>query len=140
MPLINCKVKLKQMEKVLRFWLQMVKIMMMLILIILFLLSNYKFLLPVYLQKINKNKLLKDQKLEDITYQKAFLRNIKKNDQLVGHSDIKRYEEIRKLTTGQGEDYTTGCLSDYEYIKNHCKLISVDSSRQNKLDADLKAI
>ena len=52
----------------------------------------------------------------------------------------KRYEEIRKLTTGQGEDYTTGCLSDYEYIKNHCKLISVDSSRQNKLDADLKAI
>ena len=128
------------MEKVLRFWLQMVKIMMMLILIILFLLSNYKFLLPVYLQKINKNKLLKDQKLEDITYQKAFLRIIKKNDQLVGHSDIMRYEEIRKLTTGQGEDYTTGCLSDYEYIKNHCKLISVDSSRQNKLDADLKAI
>ena len=128
------------MEKVLRFWLQMVKIMMMLILIILFLLSNYKFLLPVYLQKVNKNKLLKDQKLEDITYQKAFLRIIKKNDQLVGHSDIKRYEEIRNLTTRQGEDYTTGCLSDYEYIKNHCKLISVDSSRQNKLDADLKAI
>ena len=24
-------------------------------------------------------------------------------------SDIKRYEEIRKLTTGQSEDYTTGC-------------------------------
>ena len=34
-------------------------------------------------------------------------------------SDIKRYKEIRKLTTGQGEDYTTGCLLDYEYIKNH---------------------
>ena len=31
-------------------------------------------------------------------------------------SDIKRYEEIRKLTTGQGEDYTTGCLLDYDYI------------------------
>ena len=27
-------------------------------------------------------------------------------------SDIKRYEETRKLTTGQGEDYTTGCLLD----------------------------
>ena len=128
------------MEKVLCFWLQMVKIMMMLIIIILFLLSNYKFLLSLYLEKINKNKLIKDQKLEDITYQKAFLRIIKKNDQLVDHSDIKRYEEIRKLTTGQGEDYTTGCLSDYEYIKNHCKLISVDSSGQNELDADLKAI
>ena len=28
--------------------------------------------------------------------------------------DIKRYEEITKLTTGQGEDYTTGCLLDYD--------------------------
>ena len=34
-------------------------------------------------------------------------------------SDIKRYEEIRKLTTEQSEDYTTGCLLDYDYIKNH---------------------
>ena len=31
-------------------------------------------------------------------------------------SGIKWYKEIRKLTTGQGEDYTTGCLWDYEYI------------------------
>ena len=28
-------------------------------------------------------------------------------------SDIKRCEEIKKLTTGQGEDYTTRCLLDY---------------------------
>ena len=55
-------------------------------------------------------------------------------------SDIKRYEEIRKLTTGQSEDYTTGCLSYYEYIKNHCRLIAVDLSRQIELDADPKAI
>ena len=32
-------------------------------------------------------------------------------------SDIKRLEEIRKLPTGKGEDYTTKCLLDYEYIK-----------------------
>ena len=32
-------------------------------------------------------------------------------------SDVKRYEEIRKLTTGQGEDYMTGYLLDYDYIK-----------------------
>ena len=32
-------------------------------------------------------------------------------------SDIKRYKEIRKLATGQGEDYTTGCLLDYEISK-----------------------
>ena len=35
------------------------------------------------------------------------------------NSDIKKYEEIRKITTGQGKDYTTGCFQDYEYIKNH---------------------
>ena len=29
-------------------------------------------------------------------------------------SDMKRYEDIRKLTIGQGDDYTTGCLLDYE--------------------------
>ena len=31
-------------------------------------------------------------------------------------SNINRYEEIRKLTTGQGENYTTGCLLNYDYI------------------------
>ena len=55
-------------------------------------------------------------------------------------SDIKRYEEIRKLTTGQGEDYTTGCLLEYKYIKNHYRLIAADLSRQKELDADPKVI
>ena len=30
-------------------------------------------------------------------------------------------QKIRKLTIGQGKNYTTGCLLDYEYIKNHCR-------------------
>ena len=51
-------------------------------------------------------------------------------------SDIKCYKEIRKLTTGQGVDYTTGYLLDYEYTKDHYKL--VDLSRQKELDADPK--
>ena len=55
-------------------------------------------------------------------------------------SDIKRYKEIRKLATGQGEEYTTGCLLDYDYIRNHYELIAVDLSRQKELDADPKAI
>ena len=42
------------------------------------------------------------------------------------------------LLKGQGEDYTTGCLLDYEYIKNHYRLI--DLSRQKELDAYPKAI
>ena len=54
----------------------------------------------------------------------------------VFHSDIKQYEEIKKLTTGQGEDYTSGCLVDYDYIKNHYRLITVDLSRQKELDAE----
>ena len=50
-------------------------------------------------------------------------------------SDIKRYKEIRKLTTEQGEDCTTGCLLDYDYIKNHYGLIAVVLSRQENSDA-----
>ena len=38
-------------------------------------------------------------------------------------------DHIKKLTTGEGEDYTTGCLLDYDYIKNHHRLIAVDLSR-----------
>ena len=60
-------------------------------------------------------------------------------DQPIG-SDIKRYEEMRKLTTGSAGDYTTGYLLDYEYIKNHYRLIAVDLSRQKELDADPKGI
>ena len=55
-------------------------------------------------------------------------------------SDINRYEEIRKLATGQREDYTTGYLLDYKYIKNHYKLVAFDLSRQKELGADPKAI
>ena len=47
-------------------------------------------------------------------------------------SDIKRNEEIKKLTAGQGEGYTTGCLLDYDYIKNQYRLIAVDLSRQKE--------
>ena len=55
-------------------------------------------------------------------------------------SDIKRYEEIRNITTGQGGDYTTGCLLGYVYVKNHYRLIVVDLGRIKKLDAHPKAI
>ena len=43
--------------------------------------------------------------------------NGKKIYEQVIDSDRKRYEEIRKSTAGQGENYTTECLLDYEYIK-----------------------
>ena len=55
-------------------------------------------------------------------------------------SDIKGYEEIRKLTTSQSEDYTKRCLLDYDCIKNHYLLITVNLSKQKELDASPKAI
>ena len=50
------------------------------------------------------------------------------------------YENIRKIATGQGDDYTTGCLLDYIYFKIYYKIIAVDLSKQQALDADSKAI
>ena len=50
------------------------------------------------------------------------------------------YENIRKIATGQGDDYTTGCLLDYSYFKDHYKMIAKDLSKQQALDADPRAI
>ena len=50
------------------------------------------------------------------------------------------YENIRKIETGQGDDYTTGCLLDYNYFKDLYKMIATDLSKQQTLDADPKAI
>ena len=52
---------------------------------------------------------------------------------------IKAYGNIIKIVTGQG-DYTTGCLLDYPYFKKYHKLIAIDLSKQQKLDANPKAI
>ena len=52
----------------------------------------------------------------------------------------KTYENNRKFATGKGDDYTTGCLLDYPYFKENYKMIAVNLSRQNELDADLRAI
>ena len=53
---------------------------------------------------------------------------------------IKQYDEIRKISTGQGDDYTTGCLLDFAYFEKNYRLIAVDLSKQKALDADSRAI
>ena len=53
---------------------------------------------------------------------------------------VKQYEEIRKTATGQGDDYTTGFLLDYQYLKDHYNLKAVDLSKQKELDADSRAV
>ena len=52
----------------------------------------------------------------------------------------KTYENIRKIATGKGHDYTTDCLLDYSYLKENYKMIAIDLSRQHELDADPRAI
>ena len=60
-------------------------------------------------------------------------------DQIVKNNKV-TYDNIRKSSTGQGDDYTTGCLLDYIYFKNYCKMIAVNLSKQQVPDADPKAI
>ena len=55
-------------------------------------------------------------------------------------NDLKTYDNIQKISTGQGDDYTTGNFPDYPYFKKQYKLIAIDLSKQHKLDADPKAI
>ena len=50
------------------------------------------------------------------------------------------YDTIQKIATGHGDDYTTGCLLDYNYFNNYYKMIAIDLSKQQALDADPKAI
>ena len=52
----------------------------------------------------------------------------------------KTYENIRKIATGQGDNYTTGCLLDYSHFKYHYKMIVIDLSKQQALDADPRAV
>ena len=60
-------------------------------------------------------------------------------DQPVKNNKI-TYENIRKIATGQGDDYTTGCLLDYAYFRDIYKMIETDLSKQQELDADPREI
>ena len=72
-----------------------------------------------------------------------------RNDQRVKNNLI-TYNNIWKIATGQGDDYTTGCLLDYNYVNSYYKMIAIaidlgkqqaiDSGKQQALDGDPKAI
>ena len=65
--------------------------------------------------------------------EKTFFDQSVKNDKVT-------YENVRKIATGQVDDYTNSFLLDYIYFKNYYKLIVVDLSNQQGLDVDPKAI
>ena len=56
------------------------------------------------------------------------------------NSMIKTYENSRKIAVGHGDDYTTDCLLDYSYFKDHYKFIAIDLSKQQAVDADPRSI
>ena len=69
--------------------------------------------------------------------------NIMINGENVFNQPVKNnkvtYENMKEIATGQGDDYTTGCLSDCPYFNNSYKIIAVDLSKQQALDADARA-
>ena len=75
----------------------------------------------------------------DITNYNVFIDGRNFYDQPI-NDQIKKYDEIRKIATGKGDDYTTGCLLDYQYFTDHYRLIAVDLSKQKELDADPRAL
>ena len=60
-------------------------------------------------------------------------------DQPINDS-IREYDEIRKIATGKGDKYATGCLLDYDYFKKNYQLIAIELSKQIEIDADPRAI
>ena len=55
-------------------------------------------------------------------------------------NDTRAYDNIQKSATDNRENYTSGCLLDYPYVKENYKLIAIDLSKQQALNADPKAI
>ena len=56
------------------------------------------------------------------------------------NGSIKQYDEIRKISKRKGDDYTTGCLLDFDYFEKNYGIIAADLSKQKVLDADSRAI
>ena len=72
------------------------------------------------------------------SYKKYFLPRVKIENYYI--EKIKQYDEIRKVSTGQGDDYTTGCLLYFAYFENNYRLIAADLSKKKALDVDSRAI
>ena len=84
-------------------------------------------------------------------YKKYFLPRIKINNYSIEINDrtfydqpfndsIKQYDEVRKMSTGKGDDYTIGYLLDFSYFEKNYRIIAVDLGKQKALDADSRAI
>ena len=64
---------------------------------------------------------------------------MEKTFQINQKKTTEKHISTRKIATGQGNDYTSGCLLDYPYFEDSYKIIGVDLSKQKVLDADPRA-
>ena len=55
-------------------------------------------------------------------------------------NDLRTYDNIRKSANGQEDEFTTGCLLDYPYLREHYKMIAIYLNKQQVLDAAPKAM
>ena len=53
-------------------------------------------------------------------------------------NNLRTYDNNRKITVGQRDNYTTGCLLNYPNFKNYCKMIATDLSKLQELHANPK--
>ena len=87
------------------------------------------------MRKEYKKKILhpkcRNKRLQRYDWRKNFFDQLVKNDKVT-------YENIRKITIGQGDDFTTGCLLGYTYFKKYYKIIAIDLSKQQALMLILK--
>ena len=58
------------------------------------------------------------------------------SDQPIKIMILKHEKMLKKVATGQGDDYATGCLLDYPYFKENYKMRTIHLSKQQALDAD----
>ena len=109
---------------------------------------NLNHLVEPSFQGVNRLFVLAFENDDDRTdHEKSYLPTVEIKDYNINQStdqpikNKKRtYENIRKIATGQGDDYTTGCLLDYPYFLDTYKMIAVDLSKQQALDFDPRAI
>ena len=82
-----------------------------------------------------------DNKVSDESFKKYFLPGVKNencNSEIDGRNfydqpindSIKQYHEVKKVSTGQGDDYTTGFLLDFAYFETNYRLIVADLSKK----------
>ena len=55
-------------------------------------------------------------------------------------NNLRTYDNIKKIAIGQGDDYTTVCLLDYNYFNKYYKIMAIDLRRRLALAKAIQQI